>query len=813
MEIIINIFYHIKSKKEYGLIVALTNLIKTDIQDTLSESFLEYAGYNIQRRAIPDVRDGLRWGARQLLYSQMLGGFTYDKPFKKAIKSVSQAMGFCYVHGDASAYGTFIRMAKPFSYRYPLQEANGNYGTLINPDDHSASRYVELRGSKITAKVLEDIKKDTITEWEDTYDLEGQFPKVLPSKGIWLGINGCISIGSGMSCSIPPTNLREVNQVLINLIDNPNLSDDECICLPDFPTGATIINAEATKESMKNGTGLACKIRAAVEWDDRDRCLIVREMPYSTFTNTICKELASIMEEDEKCGIIDFKDYTGEKPDLRIYLAKKANPDKVLKMLYKQTSLETFFSINMVLLDHGQSPKVFKWKEMLQAHIDHEKEVYRRGFEYDLNKIENRIHIIDGILICLAQINQVVETIKSSASTAAASIALQRNYLLDAEQAKAVLDMKLSRLAHLEVKKLEDERDELNKKADHIKQILSNDELFKEELKNGWREVSKKFGDNRRTKIMDLGNYNDEQEEPVEEKSLIISLTNKNNLYVTETSSLYISRRAAAGNKIKLSSNECFISSISGNTTGESIFITKSGKIYRILNARLPINSLIDLNSLLSTKNYETFINVVSLNNIKQYAYLTIATSNGNIKKTLLNEYNNCRQGAVGIKLKENDEIVSVFLTNNEQIMCMSDDGYSIIFNSSEVSPGGKATQGVKAMTLRPGAHLSCAIPLDSTFTQVVFCTEKGKILRTKINEFSIQKRTGKGVISINLDKDDKLIDAALINERASDIILAGDLRIIRFPISSITVQSRGGKGIIGIKTKEITKINKILVE
>ena len=522
-------------------------------------------------------------------------------------------------------------------------------------------------------------------------------------------------------------------------------------------------------------------------------------------------ELEEIINSEDNPGIERFNDLTGKTVYIKIYLAKQANPDKVLKFLYKNTSLQSYYSINMTMLENGRYPRVYTWKELLQAHIDHEKEVYRLGFEFDLNKINKRLHIIDGLLKAINIIDEVVKVIKASTSTTAASIALQKLLEIDTEQAKAILDIKLSRLAHLEVNKLVDEQNKLLTEKERIEKILNNDVLLKKEIEKGLREVANKFGDERRTQIMNV--ESDEQEEPVEEKSLIISLTNKNNLYVTETSSLYISRRAAAGNKIKLSSNECFISSISGNTTGESIFITKSGKIYRILNARLPINSLIDLNSLLSTKNYETFINVVSLNNIKQYAYLTIATSNGNIKKTLLNEYNNCRQGAVGIKLKENDEIVSVFLTNNEQIMCMSDDGYSIIFNSSEISPGGKATQGVKAMTLRPGAHLSCAIPLDSTFTQVVFCTEKGKILRTKINEFSIQKRTGKGVISINLDKDDKLIDATLINERASDIILAGDLRIIRFPISSITVQSRGGKGIIGIKTKEITKINKILVE
>ena len=218
----------------------MNELIQTNIEDTLSKAFLNYAGYNIQRRAIPDARDGLKWGARQLLHAQSLGGFTYNKPFKKAIKSVSQAMGFSYVHGDASAYGTFIRMAKPFSYRVPLQEAKGNFGTLINPDDHSASRYVELRGSEIAATLLADLEKDTITEWEDTYDLEGRFPKVLPSKGFYNIVNGCISIGSGMSCSIPPTNLKEVNEALTKLLKDPNIPIDEILCYPDFPTGAII---------------------------------------------------------------------------------------------------------------------------------------------------------------------------------------------------------------------------------------------------------------------------------------------------------------------------------------------------------------------------------------------------------------------------------------------------------------------------------------------------------------------------------------------------------------------------------------------
>jgi DNA gyrase/topoisomerase IV subunit A len=375
----------------------MNDFIERDGLEVFSEEFLDFAGYNLQRRALPDSRDGLKWGARKLLHAQSLAKLTYNKPFKKAIKSVSQAMSFSYTHGDASAYGTFIRMAKPFAYRYPLQEVNGNYGTLINPNDHSASRYVELRGSKIASILLEDLEKDTIQEWEDTYDLEDKFPKVLPAKGFWNGVNGCISIGSGMSSSLPPLNLKEVNKAMIKLLWDPNINEKEIICLPDFPTGAIILNKDEVIESLINGTGSACKIRASIEWEPIEKCLIVKQMPYSTYTNTICSEIAFLMEEDEKCGIKDFVDYTGINPDLRIYLQKNASPEKIIKLLYKKTSLETFFSINMTVLDNGIYPVVMGQKQLFQSHIDHEKIIYRRGFEYDLRKIKARLHIIEGM--------------------------------------------------------------------------------------------------------------------------------------------------------------------------------------------------------------------------------------------------------------------------------------------------------------------------------------------------------------------------------------------------------------------------------
>ena len=777
------------------------NLISQNIQEVLSESFLEYAGYNIQRRAIPDVRDGLKWGARQLLYSQMLGGFTYDKPFKKAIKSVSQAMGFCYVHGDASAYGTFIRMAKPFSYRYPLQEANGNYGTLINPDDHSASRYVELRGSKIAAQVLNDIKKETVVEWEDTYDLEGKFPKVLPSKGIWLGVNGCISIGSGMSCSIPPTNLREVNSVLIKLIKNPNLPDEECVCLPDFPTGATIINASSTKESMIKGNGFACKIRASVEWDSNERCFVVTEMPYSTFTNTICKEIAILMEENSDCGITDFKDYTGEKPNLRIYLAKKANPDKVLKLLYKNTSLETFFAINMTMLDNGKVPRVFGWKEALQAHIDHERIVYRRSFEFDLKKINNRIHIIEGLLICCANIEEVVRLIKSSTSTAAAMRNLCETYKLDESQAKAVLDMKLSRLAHLEIQKLETEKTSLESEKEKIEKILSSQEALDGELIRGWEETSRLFGDDRRTKILDLANS--DVDEPIEVKRISISFTSEGGTYAHEVSSLYSQKRNGVGTKFKLSKGEYIVNNLVGDTTDTLLLFSDKGNFYHY--------KISDLN--LGEKQYiadlgnEKIINATILSSNNDAAHIIFITKKGIIKKSKLSDYNLSRRGgAQAIKLDEGDKIRSVLFTNLEKVGILTVKGNFVIIETKDINAIGRITRGIQAIKLNDGDYVQAANIITDSTKEIITITEDGVCKRTKLSEFKVTGRNTKGS---KIQKADNLQDFIAMSN-SNDLIVTSSMSQIRLKYIDIPLLGRGAQGVKAIKLGENSKVVKI---
>ena len=787
-----------------------TNLIQKDMQESFSEAFLEYAGYNLQRRSIPDVRDGLKWGARQLLHAQMLGGFTHDKPFKKAVKSVAQAMGFSYVHGDASAYGTLIRMAKPFSYRVPLQEANGNYGTLINPDDHSASRYVELRGSKIAAKVLEDLKKDTITEWEDTYDLEGQFPKVLPSKGVWLGVNGCISIGSGMACSIPPTNLREVNEAFIKLINNPDIPAEELVCLPDFPTGAILLNANEVKQSMIDGYGKACKIRAVVEYDKIERCFIVKEMPYSTFTNTICNELATLMEENPNCGIKNFVDYTGIKLDLRIYLDKKANPDKTLKLLYKETSLQTHYSVNMVMLDKGITPRTFGWKEALQAHIDHEKEVYRRGYEFDLKKIENRLHIIDGLLICLANIDEVVRTIKSSESTSKARERLMASYNLDEAQTKAILEMKLARLAHLEVEKLISEKSKLEKERDFIYNIINNESEFNAQLIKGWREVANKFGDARRTQVL---NISKDDEEPTETQELLINLSNQNNIYVTTTSTLYSQRRGGVGNKFKMSKGEYVIATASGTNLDTVLLFSNLGNCFHLTPSELQFEEVIPIESVVELSAGERIEELVFLNKKKQKEHIIFFTKKGILKKSRLSEYNIKRKGGVkALNLDNNDEIVSILFVDNEQVGMMTARGQFVLCETKDIRPIGRVARGVKGITLNNGDFLVSAKVILSDTKEFLSISEKGYIKRTTAKDFTITGRATKGSKIHSLkDADDKLIAfAPIINERET-IVVASNAQI-KINLNEINLLSKGAQGTKSMKLSNAKIIGLLVV-
>ena len=764
----------------------------------IEQSMTQYAGAVLQSRALVDVRDCLKPSARQIFFCMDKYKYTAAKPFQKTMAAIGDAMKHFYIHGDSSCEGIIMRAGQPFAMRYPLVEVKGNGGTLLSSGNWAAPRYTETRLSKLSAFLFDDIDKDTIDDWRDNYADNEQYPAVLPTKGFYNLVNGTSGIGIGMASSVPQYNLKEINDALIYLIDHPDCSFEEIYCAPDFATGAILYNESDVKESMKNGTGLACKLRSVVEFDSQDRCFIVTEIPYGVYTNTICGQLEEIVNGEENPGIERFNDLTGTTPLIKIYLSKKANPDKVLRFLFKNTSLQHHYGINFTMLDNGRYPKVFTWKNMLQAHIDHERIVYRKGFEYDLNKIKHRIHIIDGLLICLASIEEVVKTIRNSISTAAASIALQKNFLLDEAQAKAVLDMKLSRLAHLEVQKLEKEKEDLQNKAADIEKILNNEELFKEEIKKGWREVAQKFGDSRRTKILDIEK---EDEEPTEIKTLIVNVTNQNNMFVSEGSSLMVQRRGGVGNKFKLNKGEFIISTSVAETSDLILFFTNKGNVYPYTASSLPIDEKVSVEMLINIKSYENICALTSFNKKNSKRNIIFFTKKGMLKKSLLEEYNVKRAGGMrALDLSDGDEICSVLFTNEEKVGMLTAAGQFIICETKDIRPIGRTAKGVKGIKLNDGDELVSAKTIPSNVKEYISVTGDGYIKRTSCNEFTVTGRYTKGSKLQKLKEDtDYLIDFEPITDE-KEIIIVSTRAQIKVKTNDISLLGKGAQGTKSIK-------------
>lgn len=782
-----------------------------ELTPIIKESFAQYAGAVLQSRALIDVRDCLKPSARQIFYSMNLNKLTYSKPFKKTNNAVGLAMADFYVHGDASCEGVIMRAGQPFSMRYPLVEVEGNYGNLIESGNWAAPRYTESRLSSFSNLLFSDIEKEVIQEWRNNYDDTKQYPSVLASKGFYNIVNGTVGIGVGAAASIPSFNLSEVNNAMVKLLQNPDIDFDEIYCRPDFPTGGIILNEDEVKESLKNGQGKSCKIRSVVEFDPEESCLIVREIPYGVYTNTICGELEHILNNDDKHGIERFNDLTGKQPCIKIYLTKKANPAQVLRFLYKNTSLQSYFGINMTMLENGRFPRVFGWKEALQSHISHEKEVYRKGFEFDLKKINSRIHIIEGILIALANINEVVDTIKKSASTIEASKKLQINFLLSEQQAKAVLEIKLSRLAHLEVEKLQKEKNELEKEKERLENILNNEELLNQELINGWNEVAKKFGDARRTKVLNIEKEDDE--EPIEKKQLVIYLTNLNNIYAYEDSMLISQRRGGVGTKLKLSSNEFIKQTITETNYNNLLAFTDKGKVYNLILDEVELNVKTPISSIIELEDGEIVSTLISDEGAVNSEYILFITKNGTVKKTELKEYRFKKNGGISaIKLRENDYIKNVFLINtNDCVGIASKNGYFVYFSTNEIPSTGRTTIGLKGINLKED-EVCGAIIINDKVKEIVSVTKNGFIKKTPITDFSKGSRGNKGVIVHKLDEDDEVITLAATTDTNKEILVSSLNSIIKFSLNEVQSSSRNTIGTHSIRLRDGQSITGMVV-
>lgn len=650
--------------------------MERNLTETLSQSFLDYAAYTIQRRAIPDVRDMLKFSTRQLLHAAWHEGVTHNKDFKKGIK-LNGIATFSYCHGDSSSFGNYVRMAKPFCNNVCLMEAQGNAGTLMNPDDHAAPRYLELREAEITDILFQGLKKNAITEWEDTYDNLNKFPLVLPSIGYWNIVNPCQGIATSCATSTPGFNLREVNAAIIKLLKNPNASFNELYCVPDFPTGGYLINPGEVRQSLEQGQGKACRLRAKIDYDGKRNVLVITEVPYSVFTNTIVKQVREIIAEDEFGDIEDITDFTGKQCLIEIRLKKGVNAANVLKRLYKDTSLEYSYGINMLMLDHGRFPRIFGWKDALQAYIDHIRECKRRELEYDFNKLKARNHILDGLLTAIADIDETIHIIKSSASSAAAKAALMRHYDIDEDQAKAILDIKLARLAHLEALELESERKQNQLEIDRLSDILSHQNKLDEVLISILQEVADKFGDERRTKILTI---TEEPEEEIEEKEINVNI---------------------ADDKLRISPKKVAGQNISTTNLGTLVCVSSAGLLYKISMRDVEEGKTYSVSQL--TKAADAIVGIYDLSNINLNKYWVFITKSGLIKKSPIKEYNYVgRQGTKMLKLKDDDVVIAVYLLSGDKDMISvhTSDKFYAHYSGQEIPESGKAAMGVKAINL-----------------------------------------------------------------------------------------------------------------
>lgn len=650
---------------------------KVNIQESLEAAFLEYGASVAQERSIADIRDGLKIGLRQGLYSQFYNKLTSKYKFQKAQKSVAAAMSLCYVHGDASMYKSFIRAAKPWSFRYPLEEAQGSYGTQCGPDTESAARYVEMRSNELADYFFTGLKKNAVDEWYDNYDDTEKIPAVLPSIGFWNIINGCTGIAVGMATSCPQFNLKEVNSAIIKLIKNPNASFNELYCVPDFCCGGYILNPAETRASIEMGQGKSIRLRAKIEYNSKENCLIATELPYGVFVDTIIGQIAKAVEENEDYGIDRVIDHTKQFADIRIYLSKNANPAIVEKRLYKDTSLESFFAVHMLMLDHGRFPRIFGWKDALQAYIDHIRECKRRELEYDFNKLKARNHILDGLLIAIADIDETIHIIKSSASSTAAKSALMRHYNIDEDQAKAILDIKLARLAHLEALELESERKQNQLEIDRLSDILSHQDKLDEILISILQEVADKFGDERRTKILTIA---EEPEEEIEEKEVNVNI---------------------AGDKLRINPKKVTGQNVSTTNLGTLVCVSSTGQLYKISMRDVEEGKTYSVSQL--TKAADAIVGIYDLSNINLNKYWVFITKNGLIKKSSIKEYNYVgRQGTKMLKLKDDDIVIAVYLLSGDKDMISvhTSDKFYVHYSGQEIPESGKAAMGVKAINL-----------------------------------------------------------------------------------------------------------------
>ena len=782
----------------------------------MKKSYLDYAMSVIVSRALPDVRDGLKPVHRRILFAMSELGLTPDKPYRKSARVVGDVLGKYHPHGDSSVYDAMVRLAQDFNTRYPLVDGHGNFGS-VDGDSPAAMRYTEVRMTKLTLEMLRDINKETI-DFRPNFDETLKEPVVLPSRFPNLLVNGSSGIAVGMATNIPPHNLREVIDGIVMLIDNPDIHIDELMKVikgPDFPTGAMIMGTEGIKSAFRTGRG-KIQIRAVANIEENGKGknrIIVTEIPYQVNKAALIEKIAELVRDKKLDGISDLRDES-DREGMRIVieLKKDANPNVVLNNLYKQTQLQVTFGVIMLALVDDE-PRILNLKQMLSYYVQHQKEVVIRRTKYDLNKAEERAHIIEGLKIALDHIDEIINIIRSSKEEAIAKQRLMESFSLSDKQAQAILDMRLRRLTGLEREKLEEEYEGLIKEINWYKEILSSERILLDLIKRELIEIKEKYGDQRRTKIMPAVDDID-IEDMNEKEDVIITLTHSGYIKRIPESTYKIQRRGGKGITGLTTKENDFVENLVVTSTHDTIlFFTNKGKAYLLKAYEIPEGKRqakgTNIVNLLNLGKDERITAVIPIDEYDPESNLIFVTKNGLIKRVKMHLFKNIRRnGIIAINLKDNDELIQVKKTDgNKELMLVTANGMAIRFNENDVREMGRNATGVKAITLSEDDEV-VAMDLVEEGKYLLVVSEYGYGKRTEIDEYRIQSRAGKGLKTYHIkDKTGSLVSAKVVDDEDEVIMISKSGIIIRLNVKDISIMGRVTQGVKMMKIEEDDRI------
>ncbi len=790
-------------------------IVDIDIEKRMREAFIDYAMSVIVSRALPDVRDGLKPVHRRILYSMFEEHLTVDKPFFKSATTVGNVIGRYHPHGDASVYDAMVRLAQDFSMRYPLIDGHGNFGS-VDGDPPAAYRYTEARMSKISNLLLENIEKNTV-DFSPNFDEKRIEPVVLPTRIPTLLINGSSGIAVGMATNIPPHNLTEVLDGVIAQIDNPEISVEELmeyIKGPDFPTRASIMGKGGIRNAYLTGRGKII-VRAKAEIEERkdgSASIIVTELPYQVNKKMLVESIAELVKDKRIEGLSDIDDHSSDRVGIRveIFLKRDANPQVILNQLYKYTRLQDSFSVNMLAIKDGK-PKTMGLKEVLAEFIKFQEEIVTRRTQFDLEKAEARMHILEGLRIALDNIDEIINIIRNSYDDAKER--LMERFGFSEIQAQSVLDMRLAQLQRLNGEKIKNEFNELSARVEEYKALLSDHGKLMEQIKTELIDIRDKYGDERLTKIEPAIDYIDD-EDLIEEEQCVITKTHFGYIKRLPVDTYKAQRRGGKGIIGLHTKEEDFVETIlTCSTHDHLLFFTDKGRMYRLKGYRIPEGgrnakgtAIVNLLQLEPDEKVEA---TIAVREFADGAYLMMATKNGVVKKTALSAYDTARKGGIrAIELDEDDSLINVELTDGEKtVMIGTHNGMAIRFDEQDVRPMGRVSRGVRGIKLREGDYV-VGMSVCRENGDMLVVSEKGFGKRTDVDEYKIQTRGGMGVLTYSIsDKTGSVAGINMVDDNQDIMLITNDGTIIRMAAADISRFGRVTKGVTLMRFNDDVKI------